>query len=120
MIEHPEKPTPRDQTVDDVIADGDARAAVDELLAIIRSLIHENETLRESRRRDLRGGGRLSLAGRNDAPRTVCWLALKAAAELPQPSEMMRKRAVARERDLSMNVETGPHIFTQTGPACYG
>jgi hypothetical protein len=38
-----------DQTADDIIADcgGDPRAAVIELLAIIRSLIHENQT-RES------------------------------------------------------------------------
>jgi hypothetical protein len=40
----------RDKTADDIIADcdGDARAAVIELLAIMRSLIHENQTLRES------------------------------------------------------------------------
>jgi hypothetical protein len=39
-----------DQTADDVIAEcgGDPRAAVAELLAIIRSLIHENQTLREA------------------------------------------------------------------------
>jgi hypothetical protein len=38
-----------DQTIDEVIADcgGDARAAVGELLAIVRSLIQENQTLRE-------------------------------------------------------------------------
>ena len=38
------------QTADDIIAecDGDPRAAVIELLAIIRSLIHENRTLRET------------------------------------------------------------------------
>ena len=40
----------RDKTADDIFADcaGDARAAVIELLAIMRSLIHENQTLRES------------------------------------------------------------------------
>jgi hypothetical protein len=39
-----------DQTADAIIADcgGDPRAAVIELLAIIRSLIHENQTLREA------------------------------------------------------------------------
>jgi hypothetical protein len=39
-----------DQTADDIIAEcgGDPRAAVIELLAIIRSLIHENQTLREA------------------------------------------------------------------------
>ena len=39
-----------DRTADDIIADcdGDPRAAVTELLAIIRSLIHENQTLREA------------------------------------------------------------------------
>jgi hypothetical protein len=39
-----------DQTADDVIAEcgGDPRAAVVELLAIIRSLIQENQTLREA------------------------------------------------------------------------
>jgi hypothetical protein len=38
---------PHDKTADDIIADcnGDARAAVIELLAIIRSLIQENQTL---------------------------------------------------------------------------
>jgi hypothetical protein len=39
-----------DQFADDIIADcaGDARAAVLELVAIVRSLIHENQTLREA------------------------------------------------------------------------
>jgi hypothetical protein len=39
---------PADQTADEIIAecDGDSRAAVVELLAIIRSLIHENQALR--------------------------------------------------------------------------
>jgi hypothetical protein len=43
-------PATPDQTADAIIADcgGDARAAVIELLAIIRSLIHENQTLREA------------------------------------------------------------------------
>jgi hypothetical protein len=43
-------PAPPDKTADAIIADcdGDARAAVIELLAIIRSLIHENQTLREA------------------------------------------------------------------------
>jgi hypothetical protein len=43
-------PATPDQTADQINADcdGDARAAVIELLAIIRSLIHENQTLRES------------------------------------------------------------------------
>jgi hypothetical protein len=43
-------PAPPDPTADDIIADcgGDARAAVIELLAILRSLIHENQTLREA------------------------------------------------------------------------
>jgi hypothetical protein len=38
------------QTADDIIADcdGDPRAAVIELLAIILSLIHENQVLREA------------------------------------------------------------------------
>jgi hypothetical protein len=38
------------QTADGIIAEcnGDPRAAVVELLAIIRSLIHENQTLREA------------------------------------------------------------------------
>jgi hypothetical protein len=52
MTDEEEKATPAapDQTIDDVIADcgGEARAAVGELLAIIRSLIHENQTLREA------------------------------------------------------------------------
>jgi hypothetical protein len=49
MTDAPRPATP-DQTADDIIADcdGDARAAVIELLAIIRSLIHENQTLREA------------------------------------------------------------------------
>jgi hypothetical protein len=51
MADDPERTisTPQ-ETVDDIIADcgGDPRAAVIELLAIIRSLIHENQTLRES------------------------------------------------------------------------
>jgi hypothetical protein len=36
--------------IEDVIADcgGDPRAAIGELLAILRSLIHENQTLRET------------------------------------------------------------------------
>jgi hypothetical protein len=39
-----------EQTADEVIAegDGDPRVAVVELLAIIRSLIHENQALREA------------------------------------------------------------------------
>ena len=39
-----------DQTVDDIIADcdGDRRAAVAELLAIVRSLIAENQKFREA------------------------------------------------------------------------
>ena len=39
-----------DAAVDDIIAEcgGDARAAVGELLAVIRSLIHENKRLRET------------------------------------------------------------------------
>jgi hypothetical protein len=39
-----------EQTVDEIIADcgGDPRAAEVELVAIIRSLIHENQTLREA------------------------------------------------------------------------
>jgi hypothetical protein len=39
-----------DRTADDVMAEcgGDPRAAIVELLAIIRSLIHENQTLREA------------------------------------------------------------------------
>ena len=39
-----------DRTADEIIAEcgGDARAAVVELLAIVRSLIHENQTLREA------------------------------------------------------------------------
>jgi hypothetical protein len=43
-------PAPYDRTTDAIIADcdGDPRAAVAELLAIIRSLIHENQTLREA------------------------------------------------------------------------
>jgi hypothetical protein len=52
MIDESEKPAvaPSDQTIDGVIADcgGDARAAVGELLAIVRSLVHENQTLREA------------------------------------------------------------------------
>jgi hypothetical protein len=50
MSEQSREPTAHDQTIDDVIADcdGDTRAAVGELLAIIRSLIHENRTLREA------------------------------------------------------------------------
>jgi hypothetical protein len=40
----------RDAAVDEVIenCDGDARAAVAELLAIVRTLVHENQTLREA------------------------------------------------------------------------
>jgi hypothetical protein len=43
-------PASTDAAVDDIIAEcgGDARAAIGELLAIIRSLIHENKTLRET------------------------------------------------------------------------
>ena len=39
-----------DRTADEIIAEcgGDPRAAVVELLAIVRSLIHENQTLREA------------------------------------------------------------------------
>ena len=48
----PKEPPPAtaEQTADDIIADcgGDARAAVIELLAIVQSLIHENQTLREA------------------------------------------------------------------------
>ena len=42
--------TSTDAAVEDIIAEcvGDARAALAELLAIIRSLIHENKTLRET------------------------------------------------------------------------
>jgi hypothetical protein len=49
MADAPPSAAP-DQTVDAIIADcdGDARAAVIELLAIIRSPIHENQTLREA------------------------------------------------------------------------
>jgi hypothetical protein len=47
-----EKPnsSPPDRTADDIIAEcgGDPRAAVVELLAIVRSLIQENRTLRET------------------------------------------------------------------------
>lgn len=47
-----EKPNdaPADRTAEAIIADcgGDPPAAVVELLAIIRSLIHENQTLREA------------------------------------------------------------------------
>jgi hypothetical protein len=45
-----ENSTALNQTVDDIIADcgGDPRAAAVELLAIIRSLIHENQALREA------------------------------------------------------------------------
>jgi hypothetical protein len=50
MSEQSDKPGPPDQTVEEVIADcdGDPRVAVAELLAIVRSLIHENRTLREA------------------------------------------------------------------------
>jgi hypothetical protein len=50
MIKQPEKTAAPDRTADDIIADcdGDPRAAVIELLAIIRSLIHENQTLRQA------------------------------------------------------------------------
>jgi hypothetical protein len=43
-------PAPPEEAADDVIAEcgGDPRAAVIELLAIVRSLIHENQTLREA------------------------------------------------------------------------
>jgi hypothetical protein len=45
-----DEPAKLDETIDAVIADcgGDARQAVAELVAIIRSLIHENEALREA------------------------------------------------------------------------
>jgi hypothetical protein len=46
-----DKPVPSpDRTDDAIIADcgGDPRAAVVELLAIVRSLIHENRALREA------------------------------------------------------------------------
>jgi hypothetical protein len=45
-----ESEEPYDRTADDIIADcgGDARSAVIELLAIVRSLIHENQKLREA------------------------------------------------------------------------
>lgn len=50
MTDDPPAPPAPDQTAEAVIADcgGDPRAAVVELLAIIRSLIHENQTLREA------------------------------------------------------------------------
>jgi hypothetical protein len=50
MSKQSSEPAAHDQTIDDVIADcdGNPRAAVGELLAIIRSLIHENRTLREA------------------------------------------------------------------------
>jgi hypothetical protein len=50
MTEQFEKPAAPDQTADDIIADcdGDPGAAVIELLAIVRSLIHENQTLHEA------------------------------------------------------------------------
>jgi hypothetical protein len=50
MTEQSEEPAAPDQTADDIIADcdGDPRAAVIELLAIIRSLIRENQALREA------------------------------------------------------------------------
>jgi hypothetical protein len=51
-ISDKDEPTlsPPDRTADEIIADcdGDPRAAVVELLAIIRSLIHENQTLSEA------------------------------------------------------------------------
>jgi hypothetical protein len=52
MADDPQEPATAapDQTTDDIIADcgGDPRAAVVELVAIIRSLVHENQTLREA------------------------------------------------------------------------
>jgi hypothetical protein len=65
MTGAPENSPTTDQTVDDIIADcdGDPRAAVVELLAIIRSLIAENQKLREAaspgfaRRRPMVFGG---------------------------------------------------------------
>jgi hypothetical protein len=50
MTEPSEKPAEPDRTADAIIADcdGDRRAAVIELLAIVRSLIHENQALREA------------------------------------------------------------------------
>jgi hypothetical protein len=50
MTEPWESQAAPNQTADDIIADcdGDPRAAVIELLAIIRSLIHENQALREA------------------------------------------------------------------------
>jgi hypothetical protein len=67
------EPPTRDQTIDDVIADcdGDARAVVGELLAIVRSLIHENQALREVASPGLRANGLSYSAGRNNALRTT-------------------------------------------------
>ena len=50
MTEQSDEPAAPDRTADDIIADcnGDPRAAVIELLAIVRSLIHENQALREA------------------------------------------------------------------------
>jgi hypothetical protein len=49
MTEPSDKDAAAAPTADDIIADcdGDPRAAVIELLAIVRSLIHENQALRE-------------------------------------------------------------------------
>jgi len=51
--------------------DGDARAAVIELLAIMRSLIHENKRYASPRRRDLRGADRSCLVSREEPSRPV-------------------------------------------------
>jgi hypothetical protein len=50
MADDKAPPLQADQTADDIVAEcgGDPRAAVVELLAIVRSLIHENQTLREA------------------------------------------------------------------------
>ena len=50
MSADPIDPKPSNHTADDIIADcdDDPRAAVIELLAIVRSLIHENQALREA------------------------------------------------------------------------
>jgi hypothetical protein len=50
MTEPSEKPAEPGRTADAIIADcdGDRRAAVIELLAIVRSLIYENQALREA------------------------------------------------------------------------
>jgi hypothetical protein len=73
-----------DQTADAIIADcdGDPREAVIELLAIIRSLIHENQALREAASPGFARKRRLSLANinherrqpsdRSGGPETIC------------------------------------------------